>query len=103
MCLEEQFRNHMLLFSETEIQTKTEDLRKSLQKESSLVEEFFERYRVHYENSDDINAIDTRILESYRNFRLELNKQELKSDVLYATIKNCCVNRDGEESDISMY
>lgn len=108
LCVEEDFRNQMSLFSKTEIQAKTEDLNNSLQREVRLVEEFLERFRIYCEHSDDTDKVDTRILESYKNFRLELNEQELKSDVLYSTLKHCTADGDSNEldqtlDDIDMY
>lgn len=106
MCLEQQFRNHLSLYSDTEINTKKEALKQSLQDEINLVEEFFERYRIHCDNSDDMHTTDKQILDSYKKFRFALNEQEMKSDLLYSALKNCSVTCDDfnldSTSDISL-
>lgn len=103
LCLEENFQNHINMHSRTEVQVKTEELKKSLQKEVGIVEEFFERYRIHCDNADDKNAMSARILECFKNFRQELNEQELKSDLLYSALKNCANDHENDElDDISM-
>lgn len=99
--MEKQFRNHMSLYSETEMKAHAESLKASLQEEINMVGEFFERYRIHCDNSDDVQGTDKRILESYRQFRHALNEREMQTDVLYAVVKNYEVVCDNT-SDISL-
>lgn len=106
ISLEKQFRNHIISLNKAEAELNAQDLKKSLQDEINLVGEFLERYRIHVDNSEDVNATDTKILESYRKFRCELNEHELKSDLLYSTLKNCVIDDDvnivDSSSDISL-
>lgn len=98
--LEEQFQNHVpLSVNRVEVEHKTEDLKKSLQKEVKLVQDFFQKQITCSEMAEVNNVTDKRILESYKTFRLELNDQEKKSDVLYSQLQNCSVLYGNDDLD----